>query len=143
MNEKLKVKRISEKATLPEYAIDSDVCFDIRAIENVTLKSMEQKEIKTGLILEIPNGYVGLLRDRVGIVTQLGCHVIAGTFNSHYREELTVMMINFGMDDIQIEEGMRIAQMIILPVHKLEIEEVQKLSETKRTGKKFGSTGLK
>jgi len=110
MNEKLKVKKISKKALLPEYTIDSDVCFDVRAFRSVNLKSMEQKEIRTGLVLQIPEGYVGLVRDRAGIVTKLGCHVIAGTIDSSYREEFTVLMINFGMDEIQIEAGMRIAQ---------------------------------
>ncbi|MDD3175485.1 MAG: dUTP diphosphatase [Candidatus Nanoarchaeia archaeon] len=143
MNNILKVKKLNDNACLPEYVTDSDVCFDVRSLYDVNLKSMEQKEIKTGLILEIPEGYVGLIRDRAGVVTKLGCHVIAGTIDSSYREEFTILLINFGMDDVQIEEGMRVAQILIVPVNKLEIEEVKELTETKRTGKKFGSTGLK
>jgi len=143
MVEKLKVKKIKKGASLPEYSMDSDVCFDIRAIETTAIKSMEQKEIRTGLAMEIPQGYVGLVRDRVGIVTKMGCHVIAGTFDSSYREEVTIMVINIGMDEVEIEEGMKIAQILIVPVNKLEIEEVKTLSKTKRTGKKYGITGLK
>ncbi len=143
MNNKLKIKKLSENATLPEYTLDSDVCFDVRALYSVNLKSMEQKEIKTGLVLQIPEGYIGLVRDRAGIVTKLGCHVIAGTIDSSYREEFTVLIMNFGMDEVQIEEGMRVAQILIVPVNKLEIEEVKEVTKTNRTGKKFGSTGLK
>lgn len=143
MVEKLKVKRINKNADLPEYSLDSDVCFDIRAVETTTIASLEQKEVKTGLVMEIPKGYVGLVRDRAGVVTKMGCHVIAGTFDSSYREEVTILIINFSMDEIQIDEGMRIAQILIIPVNKLEIEEVKELSQTKRTGKKYGMTGLK
>lgn len=143
MVDKLKVKKLRSSASLPEYALDSDVCFDIRAVESTTINSLEQKEVKTGLAIEIPKGYVGLVRDRAGIVTKLGCHVIAGTFDPSYREEVTILMINFGTNEIEIEEGMKIAQILILPVNKLKIEEVKDLSETKRTGKKYGITGLK
>jgi dUTP pyrophosphatase len=141
--DKLKVRKIVGNASLPEYSLDSDVCFDIRACETGSIKSLEQKEIRTGLAIEIPHGYVGLVRDRAGIVTKIGCHVIAGTFDSSYREEVTILMINFGVEEILIEEGMKIAQILVVPVNKLEIEEVKELSQTKRTGKKYGVTGLK
>lgn len=143
MVDKLKVKIIDGNAGLPEYSLDSDVCFDIRASETVNIRSLEQKEIRTGLAIEIPHGYVGLVRDRAGIVTKIGCHVIAGTFDSSYREEVTILMINFGVEEIQIEAGMKIAQILVVPVKKLEIEEVKELSQTERSGKKFGVTGLK
>jgi dUTP pyrophosphatase len=143
MVKQIKVKKLDKEASLPEYALDSDVCFDIRANKNTVIRSMEQKEISTGLAIEIPKGYVGLVRDRIGIVTKLGCHVIAGTFDSSYREEVTIVMINFGVDEIEIEEGMKIAQILIMPVNKMKIKEVKTLSITKRSGKKFGLTGLK
>ena len=143
MNEKLKVKKLDEKAILPEYSYESDVCLDIRALETTNIKSMEQVELRTGLALEIPQGHIGLIRDRVGIVTKIGCHTVAGTFNPSYREEVTIFLINYGMDEIQIEAGMKIAQILIVPTIKLEIEEVKELSKTDRTGKKYGSTGLK
>jgi len=139
----LKIKKLDKHASLPEYALDSDICFDIRAIETTSIKPFEQKEIRTGLAMEIPTGYVGLVRDRAGIVTKLGSHVIAGTFDPSYREEVTILVINFGPDEIQIEEGMKIAQILILPVNKLKIKEVKELSKTKRVGRKFGSTGLR
>lgn len=143
MMEKIKIKKLNRKACLPEYTTDSDICFDIRAVDSVMIRSMETKEVKTGLAIEIPRGYVGLVRDRIGVVTKLGCHVVAGTFDSEYRSEVTIMMINFGVDEILIEEGMKIAQILILPVNKMEIVEARQLSKTKRTGKKYGISGLK
>lgn len=143
MVEKIRIKRINKKACLPEYDMGSDVCFDIRAVGTTIINSMETKEIQTGLVIEIPKGHVGLVRDRIGMVTKLGCHVVAGTFDPYYREEVTIMMINFGVDEIQIEEGMKIAQILILPVNKMEIVETKQLSRTARTGKKYGITGLK
>lgn len=143
MNNQLKVKKIKQEAFLPEYSMESDVCLDIRAVETTNIASMEQKEVKTGIAIEIPKGHVGLVRDRAGIVTKIGCHVIAGTFNESYREEVTILMINYGVDEVQIEQGMKIAQIVIVPVVKTEVEEVKELSETERTGKKYGSTGNK
>lgn len=143
MVNKLKVKKIVENAFLPEYAFTSDVCLDLRALETTSIASMEQKEFRTGLAFEIPEGHIGLIRDRAGIITKIGCHVVAGTFNSAYREEITVFMINYGVDEVQIEAGMKIAQIVILPVVKMSVEEVKELSETDRSGKKYGVSGLK
>lgn len=143
MVNKIRIKKITENACLPEYSLDCDVAFDIRANESVSMQSMDQKEIHTGISMEIPEGYIGLVRDRFGIATKFGVHVIAGTFDSSYREEVTIMMINLGVEEIEIEEGMRIAQIVLVPVNKFEIEEVDGLTQTKRTGKKNGVTGLK
>ena len=143
MDNKIKILKIDEDAQLPEYSMECDVALDIRANETLTINSMEQKEIRTGIAIEIPAGHIGLIRDRVGVVTKLGTHVIAGTIDPSYRGELTIIMINFAMDSIEIEEGMRIAQLVVVPVNKLSVEEVNSLSESKRTGKKFGSTGMK
>ena len=141
MEHKIKVKKLSDDACLPEYALDCDIAFDVRANETVSLGSLEQKEIGTGIAIEIPQGYIGLVRNRFGIVSKYGAHVIAGTFDSSYREEVTIMMINFGDQEIQIEQGMRIAQIVLVPVTKMNLVEVKELTTTKRTGKKHGLTG--
>ena len=138
----LKVKKISKDAELPEYALESDVGFDLRANEEVIIGSMEHKAIKTGISLEIPEGYVGLIRDRAGIITRMGVHTVAGTFDPAYRGEVSVILTNFGDEDAVIEKGMRIAQMIIIPVEKVAIKEAKELSETKRGKRGFGSTGV-
>jgi dUTP pyrophosphatase len=138
----LKVKKISKDAELPEYALETDVGFDLRANEEATIGSMEHKAIRTGIAIEIPEGYVGLIRDRAGIITKMGVHTVAGTFDPAYRGEVSIILTNFGDEEVVIEVGMRIAQMIILPAEKVKIVEAKELSETKRGKRGFGSTGV-
>jgi dUTP pyrophosphatase len=139
----LKVKKTSKTAELPEYALESDVGFDLRSDEETTIGSMEHKAIKTGVSIEVPEGYVGLIRDRAGIITKMGVHTVAGTFDPAYRGEVSIILTNFGDEEVIIERGMRIAQMIIIPVEKVSIKEVKELSKTKRGKRSFGSTGIK
>lgn len=143
MKEVIKIKKISPNAEIPSYAYSTDVGFDIRAITSEKLFPGEQKEFKTGLMFEIPEGHVGLIRDRVGIVTKMGVHTCAGTFDPGYRGEITIFLVNMSEETRYIEEGMRIAQMIILPIVKPQIVEVSKMTDTERGGKSFGSTGMK
>jgi dUTP pyrophosphatase len=138
----VKVKILKKGIELPEYSMISDVGFDLRASENVSLEPYEQKTIKTGIAIEIPEGHVGLIRDRVGIVAKMGVHTAAGTFDPAYRGEISVVMINFGEEEVEIEEGMRIAQMLIIPIKRVKIQKVDKLSSTDRGEKSFGSTGF-
>ncbi len=139
----LKVQRLSREAELPEYAMKSDVGFDLRAAETRNIEPYQQKKIKTGIVIKIPEGRVGLIRDRAGIITKLGVHTVAGTFDPDYRGEVSVVLVNFGEEAVTIEKGMRIAQMIILPVTKVKIQEVKELDKTQRHDKGFGSTGIK
>ncbi len=139
----IKVKKIDKKVELPSYLYDSDVGFDLRANESIKLFPGEQKEIKTGIIIEIPDGCVGLIRDRAGIVTKMGVHTAAGTFDPGFRGEVSIFLINLSEETRYIEQGMRIAQMIIIPVIKPKIIEVKELSDTQRGNKGFGSTGIK
>jgi dUTP pyrophosphatase len=141
--DELKVKLLSKDSELPEYALNSDVAFDLRSNESLTISSFEQKEIKTGIAIQIPEGYIGLVRDRVGLITKMGLHVVAGTFNHQYTNEVSVVMINFGKEEVVIEKGMRIAQIVIVPVKKLKIKEAKSIKDTERTGREFGSTGFK
>ncbi|MFH1500390.1 MAG: dUTP diphosphatase [archaeon] len=140
--EVLKVKRLSRTAELPSYSMGSDLGFDLRADESVTLAPYEQKAVKTGIAIQIPEKFIGLIRDRAGIVTKMGVHTAAGTFDPAFRGEITVVLINFGEQTIQVEKGMRIAQMIILPVAKPSIQEVKSLPITERYDRGFLSTGL-
>jgi dUTP pyrophosphatase len=139
----LNVKKFFRDVCLPEYALTSDVGFDLRANESVTLAPFEQKTVRTGIAMQIPDGHVGLIRDRVGIVTKMGVHTAAGTFDPSYRGEISVVLINFNDETVQVEKGMRIAQMIVIPVVKVKIKEVKQLPLTDRYDRSFGSTGLK
>jgi len=139
----LNVKKFFPHVELPEYALESDVGFDIRANEAVTIAPFEQKTVRTGIAVQIPKGHVGLIRDRAGIITKLGIHTAAGTFDPDYRGEVSVVLINFADETAQIEIGMRIAQMIVIPVTKVKIQEVKSLPVTDRYDRSFGSTGMK
>ena len=139
----LEVKKLSKEVCPPEYILDSDVGLDLRANENISLMPMEQKAVKTGLKIKIPDGHVGLIRDRAGIISEMKVHTVAGTFDPDYRGEVSIVVVNFGDEEVEIEKGMRIAQMIILPITRVGVKIVKDLSETKRGSKGFGSTGIK
>ena len=139
----LEVKKISKDSKIPEYILESDIGLDLTASENVNLLPMEQKAIKTGILIKIPKNHVGLIRDRAGIVSKMNVHTSAGTFDPDYRGEVSVMMINFSDEEITIEKGMRIAQLLIIPVIKVKVKEVKELSKTERGERSFGSTGIK
>ncbi len=139
----IKVKKVNKNVELPSYLYETDAGFDLRAIETTRLFPGEQREIKTGIIIEIPQGTVGLIRDRVGIVTKMGVHTCAGTFDQGFRGEVSVVLVNMSEETKYVEEGMRIAQMILIPVIRPKIIEVKKLEDTQRGNKSFASTGLK
>ncbi|HLD37779.1 MAG TPA: dUTP diphosphatase [Candidatus Nanoarchaeia archaeon] len=139
----LKLKKLFAGIETPEYAFPTDVGFDLRAAEAATLAPYEQKAVRTGIAVEIPEGHVGLIRDRAGIITKMNVHTAAGTFDPAYRGEVSVVLINFGEESVSVEPGMRIAQMIIIPVTRVQIKEVKDLGETERHDKGFGSTGMK
>ncbi|MFH0831408.1 MAG: dUTP diphosphatase [archaeon] len=139
----LKVMKLSKDAELPEYATETDVGFDLRASESMDIEAGEQKTIKTGIAIEIPEGHVGLVRDRAGITTRMSLHTAAGTFDPAYRGEVSIVMMNYGDETACIEKGMRIAQMLVLPVAKVKIQESKKLTKTARGSRGFGSTGNK
>jgi dUTP pyrophosphatase len=135
--------KLSKNAESPEYAFGTDAGFDLKAIENVSLFPLEQKEVRTGIAIEVPEGYVGIVRDRAGIVQKMNVHTVAGTFDSGFRGEVSIMLVNMNDKTVEIEKGMRVAQIILIPIVKAKIVEVKKLSDTERGKKGFGSTGMK
>ena len=139
----LLVKKFSSDASLPEYMMSTDVGLDIKANENMILRPLEQKTIHTGIAIKIPEGHVGLIRDRAGIVSKMNVHTAAGTFDPAYRGEVSIVLINFGEDTVEVEKGMRIAQLVIIPVTRVKVKQVESLPISERYDKGFGSTGLK
>jgi len=139
----LLVKKFSSDACLPEYMMSTDVGLDIKANENMILRPLEQKTIHTGIAIKIPDGHVGLIRDRAGIVSKMNVHTAAGTFDPAYRGEVSIVLINFGEDTVEVEKGMRIAQLVIIPVTRAKVKQVESLPISERYDKGFGSTGLK
>lgn len=146
MNEiELKVFKLNENVIVPSYQTEGAAGMDLCAfLDNpVTLKSLERKLIPTGIKIELPSGYEAQVRPRSGMSIKHGITLVncVGTIDEDYRGEVCVPVINLSKEDFTINNGDRIAQMVISPVTKAEINIVQKLSDTKRGEGGFGSTG--
>jgi len=144
---RIKVKKLphSEGLPLPFYATEHASGMDLLAAvkEPVILKPMERALIPTGIAIEIPPGYEAQIRPRSGLAIRHGITLLntPGTIDADYRGEIKVIVINLGSEDFVIKRGDRIAQMVICPVVKVELQEVEELSSTERSDGSFGSTG--
>jgi len=138
---KLKIKKLHEDAIIPKYAHYDDAGFDLFSIKDIPIKKGERITIPTGLVMEIPEGYVGLIWDKSGVSVKAGIKTIAGVVDSTYRGEILVAVINLSDSDYKFEKGHKVAQMIIQKKETVEFEEVNELTETKRGEGGFGSTG--
>ena len=139
---KLIVKKISPGARLPVYQHPGDAGMDLFAAEEVELGAGEVKAVSTGIKMAIPEGYVGLIWDKSGISLQ-GVHRLAGVVDAGYRGEVKVVMVNLGLEPYVFKQGQKVAQMLIQPVHAVEIVDSGEgdLDETARGEGGFGSTG--
>lgn len=138
---KIKIQKIKNVKT-PNYAHQDDAGLDIySAEENYILKSGERKGFLTGIKMEIPSGYVGLVWDKSGLAVKHGIKTMAGVIDSTYRGELIIILINLGSENYLVEKNTKIAQLLIQKIEHVEIEEVENLDETKRGENRFGSTG--
>ena len=136
----LKVKRIHDSAKLPSYGHKGDAGLDLFSSINCVLAKGEIKAIATGIQVEIPVGYVGLVWDKSGISLN-GIHRLAGVIDSGYRGEVKVVMANLGDKDFSVETGMKIAQLLIQPILEVTVINADKLEVTSRGENGFGSTG--
>ena len=144
----MKVKVINKsKHTLPSYETSASAGVDLRANldESVVLKPFERTLVKTGLFLEIPEGFEGQVRPRSGLALKKGITVLnsPGTIDADYRGEVGVILINLSQEDFTIEDGERIAQLVFCKVEQANWENVEILTETHRGEGGFGSTGVK
>ncbi|MBQ0768563.1 MAG: dUTP diphosphatase [Bizionia sp.] len=132
---------------LPNYETIASAGMDLRAhiTEGMTLKPMERKIIPTGLFLELPIGVEAQVRPRSGLAIKKGVTVLnaPGTIDADYRGEVGVILINLSNQDFTIENGERIAQMVIAKHERAHWLQVETLSETDRGEGGFGSTGVK
>ncbi|HEU0138049.1 MAG TPA: dUTP diphosphatase [Flavobacterium sp.] len=141
--------KIINKSThqLPEYETLASAGMDLRAYlsEPITLNPLERAIVKTGLFIELPIGYEAQVRPRSGLAAKKGVTVLnsPGTIDADYRGEIGVILVNLSNEPFVIENGERIAQMIIAKHERAEWSQVAELSETKRGEGGFGSTGLK
>lgn len=132
---------------LPHYETEASAGMDLRAniSEPITLKPLERTVIKTGLFIELPIGTEAQVRSRSGLAAKNGITVLnaPGTIDADYRGEVGVILINLSNEPFTIENGERIAQMVIAKHERAEWEQVEELSETTRGEGGFGSTGVK
>ena len=132
---------------LPNYETIASAGMDMRANiqEPITIKSLERVMVPTGLFIELPIGYEAQVRPRSGLAAKNGvtCLNSPGTIDADYRGELKVILVNLSHEDFTINNGDRIAQMIIAKHERAEFIEVQELSTTERGAGGFGSTGVK
>lgn len=145
--EKLRIKKLCENAIVPTYGTEFSAGADLYACIDgqVEILPSETKLIKTGLAMEIPTGFVGLIYARSGLASKRGLAPAnkVGVVDSDYRGEVMVALHNHS-DKVQtIDAGERIAQMVIAPYLKVEFEEVDILEDTVRGAGGFGSTGKK
>ena len=137
----LKIKKVHKDAVIPKYAHHDDAGFDLFVPENIILKKGERLGIPTGIAMEIPEGYVGLIWDKSGLSIKYGMKTLGGVIDSTYRGEVLVGMVNLSGGDYVFEKGHKIAQMIIQKKETVDFEEVSELSDTARGEGGFGSTG--
>lgn len=142
----LPIKVINKSShPLPSYATEGAAGLDLRAslTEAVTLRPLERKLIPTGLYIELPLGYEAQIRPRSGLSVRHGITVInsPGTIDADYRGEVQVPLVNLSNEPFVIEDGERIAQMVIARHEVIQWEPVEELSETKRGTGGFGHTG--
>ena len=143
MEYKLKVKLINDDALLPYRAHDGDAGLDLFSIEEKIIKAGESGLISTGIQIELPKGTEAQIRPRSGLALKHSITVLnsPGTIDEGYRGEIKIILINHGKEDFTIEKQMRIAQMVIAPVLKVNLIETEILSDTVRSEGGFGSSG--
>ena len=144
----MKIKIVNKsKHPLPNYETNQSAGMDLRANleKDITLKPLERTLVKTGLFMELPKGYEAQVRPRSGLAYKKGVTVLnsPGTIDADYRGEIGVILINLSGEEFIIEDGERVAQMVIAKHEQVDWQQAVELIETQRGAGGFGSTGLK
>lgn len=144
----MKVKIINKSShDLPNYETAFSAGMDLRAniLEPITLKPLDRAIVKTGLFMELPLGFEAQVRPRSGLAAKKGITVLnsPGTIDADYRGEIGVILVNLSNEDFIIENGERVAQMVIAKHEQITWEQVEILEDTSRGAGGFGSTGNK
>jgi dUTP pyrophosphatase len=141
----VKVKRLRQSdLPLPRYQTAEAAGMDLLAEQDIELEPMARELVPTGLSLELPRGFEGQVRPRSGLAYKEGitCLNSPGTIDSDYRGEVKVLLVNLSTKLAKIRRGDRIAQLVIAPVCRATLVEVEALAETVRGAGGFGSTGV-
>ena len=144
---KVQIKKLSDEVLTPKYETPGSSGMDISAYikQDIVIDSGDKALIPTGFSLSIPQGHEIQIRPRSGLAAKRGITVLntPGTIDADYRGEIKVILINLSKDKFTVKKGDRIAQMVVCPVVKVQLEDVQELSLTNRGVGGFGSTGDK
>jgi dUTP pyrophosphatase len=141
----LPIRRLRDDAIVPARAYDGDAGLDLTACERVELGPGERATVGTGLAVAIPDGYAGFVQPRSGLAAKNGLTIVntPGLVDSGYRGELRVILLNTdARDGFVVEPGMRIAQLVVVPVPGVEPVEVEELPESERGVRGFGSSAV-
>ena len=141
---RLSVKRLDPaRARLPERAYPGDAGLDLFAAGDVDIPPGEARLVGTGLAFELPPGTEGQVRPRSGLALRHAVTVLnaPGTIDAGYRGEVGVLLVNHGRRVFRVQQGMKVAQLVVTPVAEVEVVEAKTLPETSRGERGFGSTG--
>jgi dUTP pyrophosphatase len=137
------VRRLRSEAVLPSQAYEGDAGLDLAACEGATLGPGERAVVGTGIAVEIPDGYAGFVQPRSGLAARHGIGVVnsPGLIDSGYRGEIRVVLLNTdARETFVVEQGMRIAQLVIVPVASVRLVEADELATSERGTRGFGSS---
>lgn len=137
------VRRLREEAVIPSRAYDGDAGLDLSACDEVTLAPGERATVSTGIAVEIPPGYAGFVQPRSGLAARHGIGIVnaPGLIDSGYRGEIRVVVRNGDpREAFTVLPGMRIAQLVVVPVASVRLVEVAELATSERGGRGFGSS---
>jgi len=141
------IKRLSKKITLPKYETSGSSGLDLSAniTNSVKIEPGKTSIIPTGISVSIPKNFEIQIRPRSGLAAKKQISVLntPGTIDADYRGEIKVILINLGSESFTVENGARIAQMVVCPIIKAKLKEVESLDNTSRGSGGFGSTGTK
>ena len=138
---RVKFKKLIDYAIPFKYTREGDACMDMYSVEDTTIEPNSTEVISTGITLEIPTGFEGIVRGRSGLASK-GIHVHIGTIESSYRGDIGIIITNTTNKSFSINKGDRIAQFTVKPVNNILMEESEVLSETERGANGFGSSGI-
>ena len=141
----LQIRKLHEDAVVPTRAYDGDAGLDLASCESVVLGPGERATVGTGLAVAIPDGYAGFVQPRSGLAARHGITIVnsPGLIDSGYRGELRVTLLNTdAREEFAVEPGMRIAQLVVMPVVGVVPVEVEELSESERGVRGFGSSAV-
>ncbi|OGI61067.1 hypothetical protein A2814_02310 [Candidatus Nomurabacteria bacterium RIFCSPHIGHO2_01_FULL_38_19] len=139
----IKVKKLHKDAKLPTHGHPGDAGMDFYCIEDVIFPPGRQETVHTGVAIEIPEGYVGLIWDKSSISFNLGLKTMGGVIDSSYRGEIIMNLLNISNKEVLLTKDHKIAQMVVQKFEHCDIVEVDEISQTVRGERREGSTGRK